>query len=203
MRKKFNNIAFLIAILSLSLITGCMNIDYIGQHYPATPKRSSINFYNNSKEVPDGQYAIIGRAVAAAPDSYSSEEIKNALIDKAQTCGADAIQVVDFKRVLVSQQAIPQASTYDNSPVGSWGNRGTRANGSKIKVNSSGKVVGLQAKTHNRYELKARVLFLRLKTKTIVAEPIVKAVSKPKTTPKPVLPTEQKSTGKDNKPSVK
>ena len=173
LKKLINRFKPVIAILLFSLICGCINVDYTGQRYPATENRSEIAFYNNSKEVPADKYAVIGRAIATAPDSYKSKDIKQKLLDKAQACGADAIQVVDFKRIFVSQQVIPTASAHDNSPVGSWGNRGTRADGSKIAVSDSGKVVPLQSKIHDRYQLKARVLFLRLKSKNPVQGPIV------------------------------
>jgi len=179
LKKIINRFRLVGAVLLFSLICGCINVDYTGQRYPATENRSEIAFYNDSKEVPTGKYAVIGRAVATAPDSYNSEEIKNKLLAKAQACGADAIQVVDFKRTFVNQQVIPSAGDYDNSPVGSWGNRGTRADGSKITVDSSGQVVPLQAEVYNRYKLIARVLFLRLKSKNPVQGPIVKKMAEP------------------------
>ncbi|MCF6176613.1 MAG: hypothetical protein L3J71_12700 [Victivallaceae bacterium] len=179
MKKRINTIMFITAILLFSLITGCINIDYTGQRFPETENMHAIEFFNSSKDVPAGKYTIIGRAVATAPDSYSSEEIKNKLLSKAQACGADAIQVVDFKRIFVSQQAIPKESAYDNGPVGVWGNRARRADGSSIAVDSSGKVVPLQSKVHDRYELKARVLFLRIKSKSNIQEPIAEKVAEP------------------------
>lgn len=192
-----------IAILLFSLICGCINIDYTGQRYPAIKSQSEIAFYNNSKEVPANEYVVIGRAVATAPDSYKSKNIKQKLLDRAQECGADAIQVVDFKRIFISQQVVPSPSDYDNGPSGSWANRGTRADGSKIAVDDSGKVVQLQENVHDRYELKARVLFLRLKSKNPVQGPIVEKTPEPEVktveTPAPV----KNNNAKNIKPAVK
>jgi hypothetical protein len=192
LKKIINHLKLVGAVLLFTLICGCINVDYTGQHYPATGSQSEIAFYNSSKEVPTGKYAIIGRAVATAPDSYKSQAIKESLLAKAQACGADAIQVVDFKRIFIGQQELPTASANANGPVGSWGSRGTRADGSKIAVNSSGKVVPLQSKVYDRYKLKARVLFLRLKSKNPVQQPIMKK------NPEPEVRTVKAPTTNDN-----
>lgn len=186
MKKLITCFIYATAISLFTLLAGCrgINVDYIGQKYPATTNSYNIEFYNNSTDVPNGKYTTIGRAVAVAPDSYSSKAIKNKLVEKAQICGADAIQVVDFKRVFVSQQVIPEQGDHDNGPVGSWGNRGRRADGSRISVNASGKVVAMRSKVYDRYDLKARVLFLRLKSKSPVQGPIVKKINLSEKEPK-------------------
>jgi hypothetical protein len=201
LKKRINTMTFVTAMLLFSLITGCINIDYIGQRYPETTNRNTIEFYNNSKEVPDDKYVVMGRVVTTAPDSYTSEEIKNELLDKAQACGADAIQIIDFKRILVSQQQIPLGSAYDNGPVGSWGRRGVRADGSPIGVDAAGKTVALKSKVHDRYELKARALFLRLKSKSNIQGPIVKKLPEPATKLKTKPVTENKPAKSDVTPA--
>ncbi len=189
LKKLINCFIYLITISLLTVLFGCKGIDvnYIGHRYPATTNSYNIEFYNNSNEVPSGKYVTIGRAVATAPDKYSSESIKKKLIEEAETCGADAIQVVDFKRIFVSQQIIPERNAHDNGPVGSWGNRGHRADGSRIAVDASGQVVPMRSKVYDRYQLKARVLFLRLKSKSPVQEPIMKKLNIPEKTAKTVV----------------
>jgi len=189
LKKLINCFIYVVTISLLTLLFGCKGIDvhYVGHSYPATTYSHNIEFYHNSKEVPSGKYVTIGRAVATAPDSYSSQAIKNKLIDEAQICGADAIQVVDFKRIFVDQQLVPEQSAHDNGPVGSWGDRGRRADGSRIAVDASGQVVPMNSRVYDSYKLKARVLFLRLKSKSQAQEPIVEKLKVPKKTSQTVI----------------
>lgn len=154
-------------VLFVMLVSGCISIDYVGQTYPEADSKEPLPFYTDAKEVPADTYKVIGRATATAPDGYSSEDIKQDLLSKARDCGADAVQVVDFKRVLVSRQKTPDSDFYNDGPTGSWGKYGKRADGSSVQVNVAGREEPLRDKVYNKYELVARVLFLRLNSRFI------------------------------------
>ena len=171
--KKKNNILALVAILSLILLNGCIDTHYVGRSYAPIPESQKINFYNKNQPVPEDKYQPIGRAVTTAPDSYSSEDIKKAILAEARKHGADAVRVVDFKRVLIDRQTIPRNSIADDGPTGRW-RSGRRADGSKFAVNPAGDVVPMRSDRYDRYQLKARVIFLRLKTKMSKSETLIK-----------------------------
>ncbi len=161
-----------VAVVCGTLIAGCINTHYVGRSYPPTPESEIIAFYNRKQPLPENRYQPIGRAVTVAPDSYNSAEIKQEILSQARKHGADAVKVVDFKRILVAQQQIPQNSIEDNRTFGQWGND-RRADGSKIKVNAGGEVVPMRSQRYDRYQLRARVIFLRLKSKMSHQEGII------------------------------
>jgi len=154
---------FLITVFSLAgmmFFAGCVNIDYVGQEYTQRNPDAEIMFYNSREDVPKNTYRVIGRANIEAPGSYNPAEIKKKLFKKARQCGADAIEVVEFKREKTGEQKISTTSNEYDGVVGTWANNGVRSDGSPIYVDSFDKTVPLKQNVHETFELKIKVLFL-------------------------------------------
>lgn len=154
---------FLITVFSLPgiiLFAGCVNIDYVGQEYPQRNPDAEIMFYNSKEDVPKDTYRIIGRANIDAPGSYNPAEIKKKILNKARSCGADAVEVVEFKREKSGEQKVSTTNNEYDGVVGTWANNGVRSNGSPIYVDSFDKTVPLKQAVHETFELKIKILFL-------------------------------------------
>lgn len=148
------------SFLGIILFSGCVNIDYVGQEYPERNSDAEIMFYNSKEDVPKDTYRIIGRANIDAPASYNPAEIKNKLLKKARDCGADAIEVVEFKREKTGVQKVIASNDEYNGVVGTWANNGVRSDGSPIYVDSFDTTVPLKQTYRDTFELKIKVLFL-------------------------------------------
>ncbi|MEI8246938.1 MAG: hypothetical protein WCI51_13990 [Lentisphaerota bacterium] len=148
------------SFLGIILFSGCVNIDYVGQEYPERNHDAEIMFYNSKEDVPKDTYRIIGRANIDAPASYNPAEIKNKLLKKARDCGADAIEVVEFKREKTGVQKVVASNDEYNGVVGTWANNGVRSDGSPIYVDSFDTTVPLKQTYRDTFELKIKVLFL-------------------------------------------
>lgn len=145
--------------LFIVFLTGCVDINYIGQQYPQKDPDAEVAFYNSPADVPKNTYRIIGRANIESPGDYNPAEIKVKILDKARDCGADAVEVVEFKREKTGEQNISRSTEYDGT-VGFWSSNGLRTDGSPIYVDSFDKTVPLKQATQNTYVLKIKVLFL-------------------------------------------
>jgi hypothetical protein len=145
--------------LFIVFMTGCVDINYVGQHYPQKDPDAEIVFYNSSADVPKNTYRIIGRANIEAPGDYNPAEIKVKILDKARDCGADAVEVVEFKREKTGEQNISRSPEYDGTN-GFWSSNGLRTDGSPIYVDSFDKTVPLKQAVQNTYVLKIKILFL-------------------------------------------
>lgn len=144
---------------AIMFLVGCVDINYVGQQYPQKDTEAEIAFYNSPADVPKNIYRIIGRANIEAPGDYNPAEIKAKILDQARECGADAVEVVEFKREKTGEQNISKSPEYDGT-VGFWSSNGLRTDGSPIYVDSFDKTVPLKHATQNIFELKIKVLFL-------------------------------------------
>ena len=144
------------AALVLLLGCSCVNIEYVGQRFPADPA-AAIGFFNNQEEIPEG-YRVIGRAEITAPDSYTAWDLRGELLDKAAEVGADAVAVVKFRKVLVGSVTAPEQMAA--RPTGDWTLEGTTADGSPVFTNSFGRQESLKVARSNRYQVAVQAVFL-------------------------------------------
>ncbi|MDD5728616.1 MAG: hypothetical protein PHV59_08640 [Victivallales bacterium] len=147
-----------------ALLSGCMQFDYVGQKLtPLTPDQT-VAFYNSKDSVPPNIYRVLGRAVVTAPDGTNTEDVKAELLEKAREYGADAIEVVMFKRVKTGETVIPHNEPY-SGPTGSWVVTSNRPDGTPIYTDTFVDTVPLQTRAVATYEIRAQVLFLADKEK--------------------------------------
>lgn len=159
-----NILKILFIFIVVATLSGCTQFDYVGQKLSPTPPDQMVAFYNSKEEVPPNVYQVLGRAVITAPDGTTSQEVKEELIEKARAYGADAIEVVLFKRVKTGEVAIPRNEQYEG-PVGSWSVTSNRPDGSPIYTDSFVDTVPLKTHALIQYEIRAKVLFLADKEK--------------------------------------
>ena len=153
-----------VCIMLMYLGNGCTQFDYVGQKLTPLKPDQPVAFYNSKDDVPPDTYKVLGRAVITAPDGTNSQSVKEELIEKAREYGADAIEVVIFKRVKTGEAVIPHQESY-SGPVGSWAVTSNRPDGTPIYTDSFVKTVPLQSKVIEQYEIRAKVLFLSHKKK--------------------------------------
>jgi len=159
------NILKILFIVGVVMVfSGCTQFDYVGQKLAPLQPEQPVAFYNSKEEVPPDTYRILGRAVITAPDGTNTEEVKAKLLEKAREYGADAIEVVLFKRVKTGEVTIPVNEQYEGT-VGSWAVTSNRPDGTPIYTDTFVNTVPLKTNTLIQYEIRAKVLFLADKKK--------------------------------------
>lgn len=138
---------------------GCVDVNYVGQTFPALPEDRSVTFFTQDMTVPRNEYRTIGRATLTAPGSTDSEELKEALIETARKHGADAVQVVEFKRVYVGDRLTPGGGNMQE-PNASWTQEGRYPDGSYIYTDSFGEATRLEQPGTPVYDITVKALFL-------------------------------------------
>jgi hypothetical protein len=159
-----NILKILFVFVAAVILSGCTQFDYVGQRLDPLPSNQMISFYNSKEEVPPNIYRVMGRAVVTAPDGTNAQAVKEEILDKAREYGADAVEVVLFKRVKTGEVAIPVNEQYEG-PVGSWSTTSNRPDGTPIYTDTFVDTVPLKTKTLIQYEIRAKVLFLADKEK--------------------------------------
>lgn len=157
-------ILFIVAVTITIVLSGCTSFDYVGQKLAPLGPGQVVAFYNSKSEVPPNVYAILGRAVISAPDGTNTEDVKAELIEKAREYGADAIEVVLFKRIKTGEISIPVNEQY-SGPVGSWAVTSNRPDGTPLYTDSFVDTVPLKTHAIEQFEIRAKVLFLADKKK--------------------------------------
>ncbi len=151
-------------VMLMYLGNGCTQFDYVGQKLTPLKPDQVVAFYNSKDEVPPDTYKILGRGVITAPDGSNTEDVKAELIEKAREFGANAIEVILFKRVKTGVMILPKQENY-SGPVGSWAVTANRPDGTPIYTDSFVKTVPLKTTAIEQYEIQAKVLFLVNKEK--------------------------------------
>ncbi|MDD5697558.1 MAG: hypothetical protein PHH77_02980 [Victivallaceae bacterium] len=154
---------FMLSVAAMAIFPagGCMQFDYVGQKLAPLKPDQAVAFYNSKDSVPPDTYKVLGRAEITAPDGTNTEEVKAELIEKAREYGANAIEVVSFKRVKTGEVEIPQNEAYgSNDPVGTWAVTSNRPDGTPIYTDSFVKTIPLEVNVIEKYEIQAKVLFL-------------------------------------------
>lgn len=159
MRRR-NGLAILVAGIGL-LVSGCIDLEYVGQEFEATPMSRPVALFQNRTEVPPGEYRIIGRATLTAPDGMLGYDIQEKLLDTAREAGADAVCLVSTKRVNVGTYQIENSSF---SPPGTLrlnpGNRS--ADGSMREINTFGsRASSVRGEERSRIEIVVKALYLK------------------------------------------
>ena len=84
----------LLPLFALSLVSGCLHVDYFGQSFEPTPETSPVGYYTSRAEIPAGKYRIIGRGVIVTERRIDKYDIREALVEAAREHGADAVAAV-------------------------------------------------------------------------------------------------------------
>lgn len=104
---------FAAAALCLALVTGCVDVRYIGDVYPPT---QNVRFFMNEKDVPPNTYIEMGTAIVAITDEdaafRSSNVLSDALREKAMEVGADALVIISNERYKVGTRHSSSTNTY-------------------------------------------------------------------------------------------
>ncbi|MDD3117659.1 MAG: hypothetical protein PHQ27_00620 [Victivallales bacterium] len=145
-----------IAVSGMLLLPGCMQVDYIGQHYAPTEKV----VYLGQEDIPAG-YEIIGRAALNAPDNYTGEEIRDKLLDKAKAVGAEAVVIESARRVESGDYNISESNSGSLAPTGSWTRNSYNMNGSRNATNSWGQTGPVSNTNIKQYDMVVKAYFLR------------------------------------------
>jgi len=140
------------------ILSGCVSVEYVGQKFPPREEGSSVVFFPNPGELPEG-YRVIGRGVINAPDGMMKGDARTALIEKAWEVGADAVCVISFQRQLVgsyeAQEVVPQTVVTAQS-----GAYGTNDAGSQVYVNSFGQPQGMNVQRIQRFRVIVKAEYL-------------------------------------------
>ena len=96
-----NRLTLFMAGMMALFVSGCLNIDYVGRKLPADPAGEVIEFYSDGLVVPEGVYDAIGRGTLECDGSTPIGDIREAFIEKAREVGANAVEIVSFKRIPV------------------------------------------------------------------------------------------------------
>lgn len=168
-KMKWFRMAAWTVLLPAVWLTGCVDLEYVGQTFPELPEDTEVAFFTPEIPVPEGEYHAIGRATVTAPGSTSNETLRDDLIESARDHGADAVQVVDFKRVKVGERSAVDGST-NPGPNAGWTQDARNAGGAYIYTNSFGETTELEKPKRAVYETTVKALFLvtnaRFKTVT-------------------------------------
>ena len=81
-------------LLPLLLMTGCMNVDYVGKKFPAT---EHVSVFKNREEMPQDKYTIIGRFTVRAEQKKSPYIVEEEILERAAKYGGDAICLTAVK----------------------------------------------------------------------------------------------------------
>ena len=147
--------------LLLAVVAGCVNVDYVGQTFEPIPEGKPVEYFAERKEVPPGKYRIIGRAVVTTTRRFDKYDAREFLTDEARKRGADAVVLVDFKRVKRGvYESEPDVAAVDTAPASKSGNVKPGGEPLDISLDSS---EPLRGEHHYRIDLELRVLFLKSK----------------------------------------
>lgn len=147
---------FRCAAAALALLTaGCVSVDYVGQEFDPIPEGTPVTYFSGRDEIPPGKYRIIGRAhIKTTRKHFDKFDAREFLIDEARSRGADAVALVDLKRIKVGVYERDEASDLDISLPSK--------HGSGLELHEEfGKPTELRGETHSRREIHLRALFLK------------------------------------------
>ena len=160
--KRLKSIFLVGSAVCAVLLSGCNSFDYVGQKLEPIKGGEAVVFYNKPEEVPPNIYKVLGRAVITAPDGSNTEEVRQELLEKARAYGANAVEIILFKRIKTGTIFYPKEAPYQDR-VGSWAVSSNRADGSPIFIDTFVKTVPLKTGEIDQYEIKVKALFLAKK----------------------------------------
>lgn len=142
--------------LGLLLMYGCINVEYVGQCFPALPETEPVKVYSPTAPLTGGEYKVIGRVEIVAPDGTTRGDVYDELTELARQHGAEAVNILDFKRVRIGTVA----SDSGQIPRVGWNRDGRNAGGAYIYSNYFGEVSSLEGRRTNVTELRIRAVLL-------------------------------------------
>ena len=152
------NFLKMLAIPGALLLTGCMDLDYVGQTFPPLPEDQAVALYTPEQPPPEGEYRSIGRATLTAPDGTEREEIQDKLIESAREHGADPVRIVEFKRIYVGDRYTAGGAEGGLPRNQDMGDR--NPDGSYIYTDSFGQSSALSSPPKPIYEISVKALYL-------------------------------------------
>jgi len=84
---------FISVIMACFFIAGCYSVNYFGDKYPPT---ENIKLFYREKDVPENVYKVIGRGIVSVDPKFFSEDVIDAVREKAMKVGADAVLIKGF-----------------------------------------------------------------------------------------------------------
>lgn len=165
------------------VLPGCMQVDYVGQHYTPTENVAFIG----GGDTP-ANFDMMGRATLTAPEGYNSEEIRQKLLAEAKSVGADAVIIESVER-----QQTGSYETVDNDrgsfqPRGEWASNTFNADGTQNYTNTWGQTGADNTNETKQYQVVVKSYFLREKSKNAKTEEPIKADKKAATAIKDTAP---------------
>ena len=168
---KSYSLGSLAGILLIALnVCGCINVEYTGQSFPPLPEGTAVTIYSPESPAPVSGYRAIGRVTVTAPQGWSMSEVRDKLADLALEHGADAVSVVESKRIQVGLNAPDQ----NVSPAPNWGRDTRNAGGAFVYSNYFGDTVTAE-KAKPVYELQVKALLLATDARFKAMEELYKA----------------------------
>ena len=156
----FKNLKVIIlSLLATSLFAGCVNIQYSGKSYSPT---KNVKFFAKKAAIKK-PYTVMGKAVATAPEHFTTEEVEDSLVSKAEAEGANAVLLVSFAKVKsgearedqILNDDAPESWKVDDDSASNWNLlQGTFAN-TDSPSNSDGE--------ETTYKIIVKALFLKYK----------------------------------------
>jgi len=151
-----------VASLLLTMLAGCLSVDYVGQDFPPLPEGREVLFFDAKRQPPAGEYQAIGRGSLVVPRGYDGVEIREKFAEAAREHGASAVRIVSVERRQINryyaeggESASPMLASSDT--VGAFS---LMADGSPAEVDSFGEVVSPNRTYSKEYEQFIKVLFL-------------------------------------------
>ncbi len=153
----------LLAVIWLAVVgTGCVNFDYVGRTFAETPDDVRIAYFTDRSDLPPGKYSIIGRATLTAPDGeFDTYSLREFLEAEARERGADAVCVVEAKRIKVGTYAIEDGGSFAGPSAYRSNPDNVSPTGEPLETNTFGQQVTLTGETHYRWDFEVKALFYK------------------------------------------
>lgn len=100
---------FLLFCITLLILVGCTQIDYIGQEYPPT---DNVDLYFDEDEV-GRDYKVMGQLIATAGEWVSAEKMQKKIKKKAMEKGADGVVILGLERYISGETTKYSETTTD------------------------------------------------------------------------------------------
>ena len=159
--KKF--MLYLAAVICACAVTGCVNVEYIGQNFPALPDSRSVLIFTEDNEVPAGEFKVIGKLKMTVPPGVDMVIVREKIAEEARERGASAARIVSVEKILVNRYygaARQEAESPMLTSRSTVGPMATNPDGSPVEVNSFGEVVEPNRTYRERYEHVVKVQLL-------------------------------------------
>lgn len=169
MKKKA--IHFGLATLLLAMATGCSNLEYVGKNFDELPEEAPVIFTWERSEIDPAQYMIVGHAILTVSGGNDRYGIEDELTEAARKHGADAVCVVNTRRV--------EAGLYDLDEDELFFAQGIKSDSALMKTvpvppeedEKWGTHAKLQGEYHGRKLIKVRAVFWKNRKE---AEPLLR-----------------------------